>query len=214
MTIRRFISLLKERKTLKHVLRFYVSGYLYDIGWFNAYKLKKPVDQNNQPIPWVTYSFIDFITGRLDKTMTLLEYGSGNSTMFYGARVKSVQTVEHNKEWFDMISSQMPSNVEIKFVELQEGGAYSQYGKQFPNTFDIVIVDGRDRVNCLKNSVDSLTSRGVMILDDSERERYQDGMKFLTDRGFRRLDFTGISPGEFYYKSTSVFYKDNNCLKI
>lgn len=214
MTIRRFISLVKEHKTLRHVLRFYVTGYLYDIGWFNAYKQKKPVDQNNQPIPWVTYSFIDFIKGRLDKTMSLLEYGSGNSTMFYAARVKSVKTVEHNKEWFDIVSKQLPSNVEIEFIELETGGAYSQYGKQFPSTFDIVIVDGRDRVNCLKNSVDSLTTRGVMILDDSERERYQDGIKFLTGLGFRRLDFTGISPGEFYPKATSVFYKDGNCLNI
>jgi hypothetical protein len=214
MKIGTAIRLFKARKVLKHILRFYVSGYLYEIGWFNAYKQKKPVDQNNQPIPWVTYSFIDFITGRLDKTMTLLEYGSGNSTMFYSARVKRVRTVEHNKEWFDMISGQIPSNVDIQYIELERGGAYSQYGKQFPNTFDIVIVDGRDRVNCLKNSVDSLTSRGVMILDDSERQGYQDGIRFLTDLGFRRLDFTGISPGEFYHKSTSVFYKDNNCLKI
>jgi len=146
--------------------------------------------------------------------MTLLEYGSGNSTMFYAARVKSVQTVEHNKEWFTIVSKQLPSNVDIRFIDLETGGAYSQYGRQFPNTFDIVIVDGRDRVNCLKNSIDSLTSRGVMILDDSERERYKDGIKFLTDLGFKRLDFTGISPGEFYPKATSVFYRSENCLGI
>ena len=80
--------------------------------------------------------------------------------------------------------------------------------------FDIVIVDGRDRVNCIKNSISSLSDSGVMILDDSERSEYIDGIQFLSLNNFKKLDFWGISPGLFYKKCTTVFYKQNNCLGI
>jgi precorrin-6B methylase 2 len=214
MNLGKALRLLKNPKMINVLLRFHAGGYLRQIGWFESYEGQKPVDQNGQPIPWVTYSFIDFISDRLDKTMSLLEYGSGNSTLFYGSRVKTVHAVENDKDWFDLVSKSMPANVQMKYIELVRGGDYSKYGQQFPNTFDIVIVDGRDRVNCLKSSIDALTSRGVMILDDSEREEYKEALTFMNDRGFRKIDFSGVAPGVFYRKSTTIFYRDNNCMKI
>ena len=80
--------------------------------------------------------------------------------------------------------------------------------------FDIIIVDGRDRVNCCKQAVEALTESGVVVLDDSERTGYWEGIDFLLKNGFKQLSFSGISPGLFYLKSTSVFYKTNNCLSI
>jgi hypothetical protein len=59
-----------------------------------------------------------------------------------------------------------------------------------------------------------LSDRGVVVLDDSEREHYAEAIKFFKNNGFRELSFSGVSPGLFYLKSTSVFYKDSNCLGI
>ncbi|MGZ3778662.1 MAG: FkbM family methyltransferase, partial [Mucilaginibacter sp.] len=81
-------------------------------------------------------------------------------------------------------------------------------------SFDIIIVDGRDRVNCCKQAVDALSPTGVIVLDDSEREFYREAVDFLLKKRFKQLAFTGISPGLFYRKATSVFYKDVNCLEI
>ena len=80
--------------------------------------------------------------------------------------------------------------------------------------FDIVIVDGRDRVNCVKNAVNSIKVDGVIVLDDSERESYKAGIDFLLNKNFKKIDFWGISPGLFYKKNTSIFYKVNNCIGI
>jgi hypothetical protein len=214
MNIGKLIRIIKNPGIAKTLLSFYEYGYLYEVGWFKSYSNKKPVDSQDRPIPWVTYSFIDFITGRLNKTMSLLEYGSGNSTLFYGERVKKVVAVENDLEWFNMISKSMPSNVEMKYIELVRGADYCKYGSQFPGAFDIVIVDGRDRVNCLKNSIGALSDRGVMVLDDSERGEYQDGTRFMLDKGFKKIDFWGVAPGVFNRKSTTVFYRPGNCLDI
>ena len=38
--------------------------------------------------------------------------------------------------------------------------------------------------------------------------------QILQKKGFKELSFSGISPGFFYRKATSVFYKEGNCFDI
>lgn len=205
---------LSNRARLRSLLSFNEKGYLDEIGWFKAFDSKSPVDQDGNPIPWVTYSFIDFIKGRLTKQHTVFEFGSGNSTFFYAKYAGLVVSVEHDKEWYDKIVKSKPENSEMIFCELVRGGDYCHMPVKLEEKFDIIIVDGRDRVNCCKQAVNALSPNGVVVLDDTEREFYNEGMEFLKRQGFKKLLFSGISPGLFYNKSTSVFYKADNCLGI
>ena len=213
----KYTSLLKvltQPSRLKSLLSFNQKGYLYDIGWFKAFDTKSPVDGEGNPIPWVTYSFIDFIKNRIKKQHTVFEFGSGNSTFFYAKSAGIVVSVEHDKEWFDKIVKDKPENSEMIFCELVRGGDYCHMPVKLEEKFDVIIVDGRDRVNCCKQAVDALTDEGVVVLDDSEREYYREGIDFLLKKGFKQLSFSGISPGLFYNKATSVFYRADNCLGI
>jgi hypothetical protein len=201
-------------KRLRTLLSFNDKGYLDEIGWFNAFDSRLPIDQDNNPIPWVTYSFIDFITTRIKKEHTIFEFGSGNSTYFYAKHAGLVVSVEHDKEWFDKIVGTKPENSEMIYCELIRDGDYCRMPIKLEEKFDIIIVDGRDRVNCCKQAIGAVSENGVIVLDDSEREFYKEGIKFLETKGYKELSFSGISPGLFYRKSTSVFYKSNNCLGI
>ena len=127
-------------------------GYLNEIGWIDSLNNKMPINKDSKPIPWVTYSFIDFISDRLNNTMDIFEYGSGNSTLWYADKVNSVTSVEHDNGWFNKIKNNMPNNVNINYQELIYDGEYSKFLKKMDKKFDIVIVDGRDRINCIKNS--------------------------------------------------------------
>ncbi len=213
-TFKALATLVSKPKRLNALLSHGHKGYLATIGWFKAFDTRQAVDASGQPLPWVTYSFIDFIKTRLTKELTVFEYGSGNSTLFYAKRVKRVVSVEHDEEWFNKIVKEKADNAEMIFTHLEKGGEYSKKAALLNEKFDLIIVDGRDRVNCCKNSVDALTPKGVLVLDDSEREIYEDARVFLIEKGFRELPFTGISPGLFYNKSTSIFYKTDNCLMI
>ena len=208
-----YTSLLSYSR-IRTLLSFGVKGYLSEIGWFKAFDTKSAVDRNSESIPWVTYSFIDFIAERIQKDHTVFEFGSGNSTFYYAERAKKVVSVEHDKAWFEKVSATKPQNSEIIFCELEEAGAYSKIPVDIGLKFDIIIVDGRDRENCCYHSVSALSDGGVVILDDTECEIYAAAISFFKEQGFRELSFSGISPGLFYRKSTSVFYKDNNCLGI
>lgn len=212
--IRKMIDIVSQPKILKMLLSMNSSGYLEEIGWINSFKHQIPIDKDRNPLPWVTYGFIDFITHRLNTTMDIFEYGSGNSTLWYATKVNTVTSVEHDIVWFQKIEETMPKNVNINYKNLIYNGEYSKFPNTLDNKFDIIIVDGRDRVNCMKNAICSIKDNGVIVLDDSERQQYKEGIDFLLNNNFKKIDFWGISPGLFYKKNTTVFYKNNNCLGI
>ncbi len=199
---------------LKVLLSLGFKGYLADKGWFKAYETKSAIDENGNPIPWVTYSFIDFIKTRINKSQDVFEFGSGNSTLFYAKSVKSIVSVENDREWFNIISKQNLKNSKIIYCQLDRNGKYAQSALNTNQKFHITIVDGRDRVNCCKQAIHSLTEDGVIILDDSERKEYSDAVNFLTSMGFKSIPFSGMAPGTIVSKCTSVFYKSENCLGI
>lgn len=214
MNLKKILFVIKNPQTARTLLSFYWQGYLSEIGWIKSFDQKIPVGKDNEPLPWVTYSFIHFVKDRLHKGLTIAEFGSGNSTLFYAQHVKKVLSVEHESDWFEKIKKTVPSNVNLIFRKLDVNGEYAGFLKDQPGSVDIVIVDGRDRVNCLKNSLPALNAGGVIVLDDSERTEYRPGIEFLLQNGFKKIDFWGLAPGVFYNKSTTVFYKKENCLNI
>lgn len=207
------LSLFNYNK-LRVLLSLGFKGYLVDKGWFKAFKTKSSIDENGQPIPWVTYSFIDVIKERINNGHDILEFGSGNSTIFYAKNARSVYSVENDKEWFDRNAGLNLPNVQIVHCPVVRDGDYSKSGVSTGRKFHIIIVDGRDRVNCCKQAIHSLTEDGVIVLDDSEREKYQEAHAFFKANGFLHLPFTGMAPGVIISKCTSIFYKHNNCLGI
>lgn len=189
------------------------NGFLYEIGWTNSFNKKLPVDKNNNPIPFFSYSMTHFLENYLDKNMTIFEFGSGNSTLFFAERVKRVVSVEHDKKWYERALSLIPKNVEMIFQELEYDGDYCKTLRKLNETVDIIFVDGRDRVNCIKESAFSLNTGGIIILDDSERERYKETFDFLKENGFNYFSIDGISPGIFEFHKTTIFFKDDSLIK-
>ena len=213
-TLKALTTLLAKPRRLKALLSYGHKGYLNSIGWFRAFDEQQAIDENGEPLPWVTYAFIDFIKTRLNKTLVVFEYGAGSSTLFYAPRVRKVFSVEHDEGWYKKILDGKPANSEMIYTELTTDGEYARKSAALNVKFDMIIVDGRDRVNCCRHSLNALSDSGVIVLDDSERAAYNDARILLKQAGFRELSFSGISPGLFYLKATSVFYRPDNCLSI
>ena len=212
--IKTIIELSKDPALLRVLLSLKHSHYLVDVGWINSFKSKSPVDKNNNPIPWLTYPFIDFLSPRLKNEMIIFEFGSGNSTLFYAEKVSRVFTVEHNLGWYEKLKKIIPDSVQLHHKVLIQNGEYSHFAADSRIKFDIIIVDGEDRNNCIINSLSALKEDGVMILDDSERIEYKGAVDFLRLQPFKQIDFWGIGATVFLKKCTSVFYRKENCLGI
>lgn len=108
----------------------------------------------------------------------------------------------------------MPDNVNYIFQELTPSGEYSKQIVHFANDVDLVVIDGRDRVNCAKRCAEHLNPRCAIIWDNSDRTKYTEGFDILVKAGYKRLDFFGHGPIKTKPWCTSIFYKPENCLEI
>lgn len=189
-------------------------GMLYQYGWWESRKKKEAINAEGKPMPWYTYPAIEFIEKRLNSTFRVFEYGCGNSTLWWALQSKEVVSCEHNSEWYKSTLAKAPGNVELIHMPLEYGGDYSKVISDYKNQFDIVIIDGRDRVNCAYNTLGALRSSGIIIWDNTEREKYQAGYDYLIKSGFKRIDFWGIGPIGITKWCTSIFYRHGNCLDI
>lgn len=189
-------------------------SFLNSTGWLESFKEKKPVDSNGDETVWMNYAITRFLKQRLKPDFKLFEYGSGYSTSFYAGLVEKVVSVEYDQEWAKLVKEKIPSNASLIIQGKDVDGKYCRSIKADNELYDVVVIDGRDRVNCVRQSEGSLTSRGVVVLDDSQREEYKKSYEIMNERGYRFVEFEGIKPTGIYYYRTTVFYKDGNCLGI
>ncbi|MCX7013966.1 MAG: hypothetical protein NTW86_15675 [Candidatus Sumerlaeota bacterium] len=146
--------------------------------------------------------------------MAVFEYGSGNSTLWWSQQVSRVVSYEHDRDWYNSLKERIPSNVEYHYCALVYGGEYCKAILGHSHRFHIIVIDGRDRVNCARNSLGALRDDGVIIWDNSDQDKYLEGFAYLMQRGFRRLDFEGLGAINNCQWRTSIFYRDANCLGI
>ena len=206
----------------KHVLyyRAYVelikneTSYLHLTGWMRSLDENKPVDKDGNYIPWMNYPVIKFLQDRLKNDFHLFEFGSGYSTSFYAGLVQTVTSVEYDESWLAVVKKNKPENVELIYKERDIDGEYCRVIRSTGRKYDVVVVDGRDRVNCIKQSIESLTDRGVILFDDSQRKRYLEGINYAIEKGFRSIRIDGLKPTRNKIDGTTIFYRRNNCFDI
>ena len=189
-------------------------GYFVTTGQLRSMAIGRPVDRSGAPLPLMTYGMIDLLAERLDPTMRVFEYGSGSSTRFFAERVDRVISVEHDPAWVDMVRASVGTHVSVMHVPADTDGDYCRAIERTDGAFDIVLVDGRDRVNCAIRASSHLTARGVVIIDDTDRPRYQPAITALVEQGFRRLDLRGLRPTGVRNTTTTLLYRPGNCLGI
>lgn len=212
-SLEEYIDILCHLRVIKGILG---GGYLVETGWRRSLWEGRVVDKKGEPIPWCTYPFIDFIEKRISKEMSIFEYGSGASTNWYAERCMSVTALENDKEWYEKVLhlTSTKDNVEVIFESDFENYclAINRTGKKY----HIIIIDSIwGRNEAMVNSIFSLEKDGIIIVDDSEREEYINGISYLKENGFRQLDFYGLAATISYSdKCTSIFYRDNNIIGI
>jgi hypothetical protein len=162
----------------------------------------------------MTYPATAFLERRVNGSLRVFEYGSGNSTLWWAKRVAFVAAAEHDRRWAEKIRPALPANAQLHCVPLDPPGFYANSIRLANGPFDIVVNDGRDRVNCARAALAALNGRGVIVWDNSDRDEYAEGYRILANHGFRRVDFEGLGPTNAIPWTTSIFYRDGNCLGL
>lgn len=189
-------------------------SHLRASGWFESFRRGVPLDANGDEIPWYTYGAIRFLESRVGPSLSVFEFGSGHSTLWWSRRVARVVACENDRHWFELMRPRLPPSVRYIHDEASSGGSYAQQVVTVGEAFDIVVIDGRDRLRCAEHALAALRPTGVVVWDNSDRPEYEPGYAMLARHGFRRLDFWGMGPINTYEWCTSVFYRSENCLAL
>jgi predicted O-methyltransferase YrrM len=156
--------------------------------------------------PWLVESAVAFLDHKFFPF--IFEYGSGNSTLWFVNRCVHIYSVEHDKDWYDKVSEMTARHPGVNV--LLRDRPYAEAINEFPHIeFGLVIVDGRDRVECIKAAIPRLKSGGLLVLDNSERDEYKDGIALM--EGWNRIHFEQHSPDKYGFTypgwTTTIFFK-------
>jgi len=187
------------------------SGYFDHIGWFETRARGRALDRHGEPIPWFTYPAIAYLDERIDSSWRVLEFGSGMGTLWWSQRVEKHIALEHDAAWAALVARSGNARV----VATSDADAQSYIAPALPlGPFDVVIVDGLFRTECLAASRDLLAADGVILLDDAQRHEYAAGIEALHAAGFRQIAFHGPQPVSKHAGCTTVLYRSGNVLGI
>jgi hypothetical protein len=189
-------------------------GWLTENGWVRTSLERQPMTREGRPLPWMTYPAIGFLEGRLSKSMEVFEFGAGNSTLWWAERVGRIDACEHDPGWYEATRARLASNASLIHHPLEPDGDYCRAAEATRSEYDLVVIDGRDRVNCARHSLAALKPAGVFVWDNSDRPEFEEGLRIVKPLGFRTLDFEGLGPVNPYPWRTSILYRDGNCLGI
>jgi predicted O-methyltransferase YrrM len=111
-----------------------------------------------------------------------------------------VVSVEHDVEFLELMEpllAQSPGHGRVLGRTLDAGPGDSHAHRyvgaidEIPGDFDLIVVDGRERVRCVEAAIPRLAAGGVVLLDDSQRRRYRPA---LTTPGTVVTEFRGLVP--------------------
>jgi len=166
------------------------------------------INGKGEPIPWITYSCLEYIS-RLDfSELNIFEFGSGSSTLWWASRAKTVHAVEREEDWFNLVKPQLPSHVNIELCKNE--AHYSDCISNKQMKFDVIIIDGAVRYPCVESSLLKINEDGIIILDNSEW--YPNASKLLRENGFIQVDFSGFGPINAFTSCTSIFFRGTKVL--
>ncbi|KGM17062.1 hypothetical protein N867_10545 [Actinotalea fermentans ATCC 43279 = JCM 9966 = DSM 3133] len=137
----------------------------------------------------------------------VFEFGGGGSTMWFSDRVGTVVTVEHDPTWAQSLIAATDGNPRTNILVHDDSDGYANYVeaiRAFPDEyFDVIVVDGRERVRCTAEAAAKVRPGGLLLLDDSERPRYAGAHNLLA--GWPSQVITGLAPFKPQAGTTTVW---------
>jgi hypothetical protein len=130
---------------------------------------------------------IDFLMSHIDSNTNVLEWGSGGSTIEIAKVCHSIHSIEHDFEWYEKVNFELrhfknSRNNDIYFKvyylsrdseeapghdgTLENYLYYVNYPVSIGQKFDVILIDGRARVECAKVAVKFLKPGGVIFIHD------------------------------------------------
>ena len=117
------------------------------------------------------------------KPKRILEWGPGHSTRIMITKAPKAEIISYENEakWFHKRNREFGNKAKIVLAEAptedRKQFAWKKYTDPLvEGKFDLIFVDGRERVRCMKTATKLLSKNGVLILHDANRGAYREGI--------------------------------------
>lgn len=134
-----------------------------EYGFVESSQNNIPLNNKNEIIPMYTYPCYEYLNSIDWKNADVFEYGCGYSTLWWTKKEVKYSGVENNLEWYNKIKTKQ-SNIIFK-KELQE---YVKSIYDYDRKFDVIVIDGEGRYDCVEPALDCIKKDGIIILDNSD----------------------------------------------
>ena len=171
-----------------------------DLGFLHSADTDTASLGDGEPIPLMSYGFIEYVSGLSLADLDCLELGGGGSTQFWSRRMRRVLTLETNAELAQRLRADKPANLEV--VHVEEGRIAHVAGQH--GLFDAVIIDAAaNRVACARTALAILKPGGFVVLDNSDW--HPNAARVLREGDLIQVDFHDFRPAHHYRCTTSLF---------
>jgi hypothetical protein len=157
----------------------------------------------------------------------IFEFGAGASTLWLAKRAGQVDSVEHDTHWAASVKEMLAdtaSNAKLHAVPptaatpdtTVRSGRVGHTDLDFANyvstidevggPFDLIVVDGRARIDAFRRALDHLADDGVVVFDNIKRKRYWDVLSAMP--GLRIELLKGGTPTLPYPTTTGLIWRD------
>jgi hypothetical protein len=125
-----------------------------------------------------------------------LEFGAGLwSTFCLTRNCKSVTSIENVSEWCDTVRDDYSHRGNLNVVHWTE--PMNEYLKTTDKSYDLIFVDGNERVQCLNDSI----GRSPIIVCHDTHQAVQNWKDAIIPSTYKQLTYVGCDP---YY--TTIFH--------
>ena len=142
-------------------------------------------------VPYLKYRELEIFTGifRDLKPLRILEWGAGFSTLHFPRLMNypfKWHSVEHDEQWYNqlitlnqnpdvLITLRKPHN--YPYTDEHGDGSYEDFRDYIETPddgtkYDLIIIDGRARNECLLKAMTIISDGGIILLHDANRLRY------------------------------------------
>jgi len=145
--------------------------------------------------PWMCRPAVEQLEQLVVPGMRILEWGSGGSTVFCAKKGAEVICIEHDRSWVKLLKSELARrklSAQVNINQIDLTANYVDIVDELSGNFDLVIVDGRRRVECVSKAHNRVVPGGWLVLDDSDREAYSPAYEQLA--GWHKLVLKGPRP--------------------
>lgn len=124
--------------------------------------------------PWWTFRVKKRVEGILTRDMTVVEFGSGQSTLWLGQRVGRLLSIEDNPGWHDRVRKNIARlGLDNVTLELRAAADYPDVSDIPDRSVDFCVIDGLDRGRCAVTILPKIKPGGWIYLDNSDKDMTQ-----------------------------------------